>query len=264
MSSNSLSIILPTLNEKENLEVLIPEVIDVLSRLEELERFELIVVDDGSDDGTEELVADIKIKNSNVNFIKRKEEKSLPLSIYQGVMESSLENVMWLDADGSMNALAIERLLNVFFSKENSNLAIVGSRFSEGGGYKGVRDVKNQSFFSAINNVRNSKDSVIGMILSILINKLLSFLFRTQLTDLTSGFIVLNKKHIEKRVFENRTYGEYFIYLLGSLIKKNIVIEEVGYICETRMYGYSKTSSGIIQFIIKGVPYIMAALKRGK
>ena len=74
MSSNSLSIILPTLNEKENLEVLIPEVIDVLSRLEELERFELIVVDDGSDDGTEELVADIKIKNSNVNFIKRKEE----------------------------------------------------------------------------------------------------------------------------------------------------------------------------------------------
>ena len=118
MSSNSLSIILPTLNEKENLEVLIPEVIDVLSRLEELERFELIVVDDGSDDGTEELVADIKIKNSNVNFIKRKEEKSLPLSIYQGVMESSLENVMWLDADGSMNALAIERLLNVFLVKK--------------------------------------------------------------------------------------------------------------------------------------------------
>ena len=169
--------------------------------------------------------------------------------------------IMWLDADGSMNAL-IERLLNVFLVVPN--LVIVGSRFSEGGGYKGVRDVKNQSFFSAINNVRNSKDSVIGMILSILINKLLSFLFRTQLTDLTSGFIVLNKKHIEKRVFENRTYGEYFIYLLGSLIKKNIVIEEVGYICETRMYGYSKTSSGIIQFIIKGVPYIRAALKRGK
>ena len=60
------------------------------------------------------------------------------------------------------------------------------------------------------------------IILSILINRLLSFLFRTQLTDLTSGFIVLNKKHIEKSVFENRTYGEYFIYLLGSLIKKNI------------------------------------------
>ena len=63
-------------------------------------------------------------------------------------MESSLENVMWLDADGSMNALAIERLLNVFFSKENSNLAIVGSRFSEGGGYKGVRDVKINHFLA--------------------------------------------------------------------------------------------------------------------
>ena len=82
MSSNSLSIILPTLNEKENLEVLIPEIIEVLSRLDELETYELIVVDDGSNDGTEELISDIRIKNPNVNFIKRNEEKSLPLSIY--------------------------------------------------------------------------------------------------------------------------------------------------------------------------------------
>ena len=44
MSSNSLSIILPTLNEKENLEVLIPEIIEVLSRIDELETYQLIVV----------------------------------------------------------------------------------------------------------------------------------------------------------------------------------------------------------------------------
>ena len=81
MSSNSLSIILPTLNEKENLEVLIPEVIDVLSRLEELERFELIVVDDGSDDGTEELVADIKIK-IQMSILLKEKKKNHYLSLF--------------------------------------------------------------------------------------------------------------------------------------------------------------------------------------
>ena len=74
------------------------------------------------------------------------------------------------------------------------------------------------------------------MLLSILINKLLAILFRSELTDLTSGFIVLRKEHIDPKVFENKDYGEYFIYLIGSLIKKNLSIKEVGYICETRLH----------------------------
>ena len=66
-----------------------------------------------------------------------------------------------------------------------------------------------------------------------------------------------------KKVFENKDYGEYFIYLIGSLIKKNLSIKEVGYICETRLHGYSKTGSGIIKFIIRGIPYIKAAFYKG-
>ena len=91
----------------------------------------------------------------------------------------------------------------------------------------------------------------------------MSFLFRTNLTDLTSGFILIDKNFIDEKVFKGKDYGEYFIYLLGDLISKNIDIEEIGYICETRLHGYSKTGSGIIKFIIRGIPYIKAALKKG-
>ena len=101
------------------------------------------------------------------------------------------------------------------------------------------------------------------MILSIMINKLLSFLFKSKLTDLTSGFILINKNNLTDKIFQNKNYGEYFIYLIGHLMKNNIEIQEVGYICETRLYGYSKTGSGIIKFIIRGIPYIKAALNKG-
>ena len=57
-------------------------------------------------------------------------------------------------------------------------MPLLAHRFTEGGGYKGVKDTQNQSILKSIQNVKESNDSVLGMILSIMINKLLSFLFR--------------------------------------------------------------------------------------
>ena len=263
MEKNNITIILPTLNEKENLEFLIPSIVEMIQNNYQDIDYEILVVDDGSLDGTDSYINSLIVSNKNISFIKRVEEKSLPLSIYEGIEKSKHDNVMWLDADGSMNAVAVNKLMSHYFNNYEKSQAVVGSRFCEGGGYKGVRDAKNQSLFKSIKNVRKSNDSVIGMVLSIIINKLLSFLFRSDLTDLTSGFVITRKEFIDKDVFLNRDYGEYFIYLLGNLIKKNINIDEVGYICETRMYGESKTGSGLLTFTIRGIPYIIAAMKRG-
>jgi hypothetical protein len=38
-------------------------------------------------------------------------------------------------------------------------------------------------------------------------------------------------------------------------------IIEIGYICETRMFGTSKTASNIFQLIRRGIPYIKVAIK---
>ncbi len=42
-------------------------------------------------------------------------------------------------------------------------------------------------------------------------------------------------------------------------MKSNVNINEIGYICETRMYGESKTASSIFQLFRRGLPYIKAA-----
>ena len=61
-------------------------------------------------------------------------------------------------------------------------------------------------------------------------------------------------------MFEISSYGEYFVYLVSDLVQNKKSIIELGYVCETRMHGQSKTASSILQLISRGIPYIRAAI----
>ena len=63
--------------------------------------------------------------------------------------------------------------------------------------------------------------------LSLLFNKVLIFLLPTGVKDITSGFISIKKSYLDQKVFGEKVYGEYFIYLVTDLIKKNISIIEM-------------------------------------
>ena len=253
--SNELSIILPTLNEGKNLEKLIPQIFEILVN-KNIENNEILVMDDGSTDCTEEMCQSLNNRYGNIRFIKRNNEPSLPLAIYEGIESAKFQNVAWMDADGSMSADTLGILVEDFF--KNMDNIVIGSRFVKGGGYKGVKNL-NSSLLEAVKNVKNSNDSVFGMIFSMYFNKFLVFLFSSDIKDLTSGFIVGKKTIFQKKVFERSDYGEYFVYLVADLIKSNVTIKEIGYICETRIYGESKTASSIFQLFNRGMPYIKAA-----
>ena len=70
VSSNisSLSIVLPTINESENLKILIPEITMVIQNMG-LENYEILVVDDGSTDNTFELFEELRINDNYLNLI---------------------------------------------------------------------------------------------------------------------------------------------------------------------------------------------------
>ena len=138
MNNINLSIILPTINEAENLSILIPEIKAILNELN-LDKYEILVVDDGSQDNTLEIIKSFNKADNRVNILERNNKPSLPMSNWDGVVNSNNEYVMWLDADGSMTALAIKKILTVL--NENKESVIIGSRFSEGGGYKGVKEI---------------------------------------------------------------------------------------------------------------------------
>ncbi len=251
-----ISVVLPTLNEEKNLQFLIHDFIKMFQK-QQILKYEILVVDDGSKDGTEKLCIDFNEKNKRVKFFGRKSSPSLPLSIYEGINIAKYKNVMWLDADGSMSAESALKLIERYI--QSNNEIVIGSRFVEGGGYKGVQDLSNNSLIQSIRNIINSKDTVSGMIASSLFNKLLNIILKIEIKDLTSGFIIGNKTLFKKQYFENMVYGEYFIYLISSLKRKGISIDEVGYICGTRQHGKSKTASSIFQLITRGLPYLKAA-----
>ena len=67
---NKISIILPTLNEAENLVILIPEIISTFNKLS-LKDYQIIVVDDNSTDETKKIMNKMNLENSNIDFYVR-------------------------------------------------------------------------------------------------------------------------------------------------------------------------------------------------
>ena len=257
----SISIILPTLNEIENLKILIPEIVEVL-KSQNIKDFEIIVVDDNSDDGTETFINSLSKENGKIKIIVRSDIKSLPKSIYEGILYSSKSYVMWLDADGSMDSNSVEKL--IIEQKKDRDSVIVGSRFVEGGGYKGIEKDRKLGIIQYIRKISNSEDSVLAIYLSKYFNKLISMLTNIGVNDITSGFIIGRKKYFIDDVFSNSTYGEYFLYLMKNLKKKEIKVVEVGYYCKPRKHGFSKTSTNYFVLLKLSLPYIKAAASKLK
>jgi len=246
---------MPTINESQNLKVLIPEIINELSHINNL-LFEIIIIDDQSTDNSREVVLNLNKKFKNIRFISRINTPSLPMSIYEGIEKAGYDYVMWLDADGSMPSSDVIKLVKTQI--KNPEAVIIGSRFVEGGGYKGVISDENKSLISTFKNIYNSEDSMLAILLSRYFNLFLSKIIGTNVKDITSGFIIGKKVYFNKKSFSEGSYGDYFIYLLKDLDKQKIDFIEVGYICLTRSYGVSKTGTNYFKLIKRSIPYIKA------
>jgi dolichol-phosphate mannosyltransferase len=127
-----VSIVLPTYNERENIELLVPKILDVFK--ENNLRGELIIVDDNSPDGTGELADTLAKKVPNITVIHRKVKSGLGSAYKAGFKKASGKIVMEMDADHSHNPHDIPRLVETVL--KGYDLAI-GSRYIVGGNIVG-------------------------------------------------------------------------------------------------------------------------------
>jgi dolichol-phosphate mannosyltransferase len=117
----NFSIVIPAYNEAENLEILIPEIYDVLKKHQFL--FDIIVVNDGSTDHTRLHVEEIN-KNFPVKLINNKHKIGQSLSIKIGIETSLAKTIVTMDGDCQNDPSDIPNLLTIFF--DNPNLKLVG------------------------------------------------------------------------------------------------------------------------------------------
>lgn len=109
-----VTVLLPAYNERPNLAELVPETIDVLTRTGLT--FEVIVVDDGSTDGTRQLLEKLAVPELVSLRLRRNGGKSAALSV--GLARAQGEFVVLMDADGQDDPVEIPGLLEVLRASE--------------------------------------------------------------------------------------------------------------------------------------------------
>lgn len=227
-----ISVILPTYNERENIERLIDS---IWSNLEGMPK-EIIVVDDDSPDRTWEIVERMSNENDNIKLRRRIKQKGLANAIKEGISLARGDRIILMDADFSMPPDILKRMIDYL---DNFDI-VVGSRYVGSG-----KDLRN---------------SPLRVFCSRTINLFASWLLNSSVKDLTSGFLVFKKTAIDLASLKGQ-YGEYCIELLYKAQKDGLGITEFPYCCISREKGKTKTSPNILRFIQLGTLYISFLLK---
>ena len=224
----TLSVVVPTFNERDNIGPLIEKLEVALAGIS----FEVIIVDDNSPDGTAELAKTIAVQKPHVRCIHRIGRRGLSSACIEGMASSAAEFVAVIDADHQHDEAILPQMLERV--RDGADIA-VGSRYSGQG--------SSQSGFSA----GRQKGSEIATRLSgILTGKALS--------DPMSGFFLLRRSLFNAIV--PRLSREGFKILLDIIATGNrqlgrkLAIAEVPYDFRPRHAGESKMSALVVaQFL---------------
>jgi len=256
---HQLSVILPVLNERDNLAELIPELCAALTPV--LDELELIVVDDSSTDGTDNLMAELVRGNERIRYISRVGlARSLPDSLSDGVRAARFPHVAWMDADGSMPPDSLRELVSSYRASSEAGSIVVGSRFVSGGGFKGVEVVGETSLWQVVRNLRGSNDSFSAVLLSRILNRYLWITLDRCCRDLASGFIIAERNTVLQLGLRG-SYGDYCVRFLYLAHKNKHSLLEVPYVCQLRRHGDSKTGRTLLQLMKRGLPYLVTPFR---
>ena len=166
-----LSIIIPVFNEEENIIPLYNELVYVLNPIF---IFELVFVNDFSNDNSKKIINNLKRSDQRIMIINNAQNFGQSYSIHKGILKSNYDNIITIDGDCQNDPRDIEKLANIYFSKK---LDLVG----------GIRI--------------NRKDSNLKIISSKIANFVRSKLLKDNCADTGCALKIMNKKSFLKIKF---------------------------------------------------------------
>jgi dolichol-phosphate mannosyltransferase len=229
-ASAQVSIVLPTLNERDNIVSLMRAI------KQELDSAEIIVVDDDSPDGTWNVAGAAAAGDPSIRVVRRR-SRGLRSAIQRGIDEAAGEIVLWMDADFSMPPSAIPRLLSAV---ECGADVAKGSRYVPGG--------------------RDERVEWLPRMASALVNFGARCLLGGPVRDFTAGFVAARRSALE-RIDLRGDYGEYCIDFLVRASRAGFSVDEVGYVYTRRQAGESKTAATVPRLIWRGRKYVATILR---
>jgi len=120
----NISIIIPVLNEEKNIGELINEIIVALHKKI---KYEIVIVDDGSSDGTVKSIKDKIKKYSFIKLISHKKNYGQSQSLRTGIMHSKYDYIVTLDGDGQNDPINILDLIS-HYKNNTPFFLVIGNR----------------------------------------------------------------------------------------------------------------------------------------
>jgi len=221
MSETSL-VIIPTYNELENLPKLIPSV------LSQDEHIQILIVDDGSPDGTGNFVKEEMKKNDRIHLLEREKKMGLGTAYIAGfkyALQNNYDFIFEMDADFSHDPNELKNFLIAI--KEND--LVLGSRY--------------------INGVRVLNWPMARLLLSFFASVYTRIITGMPIKDATGGFKCFRKKVLEAIDLDKVKSNGYTFQIEMSFktYVKGFKIKEIPIVFTDRVKGKSKMSKKIVR-----------------
>jgi dolichol-phosphate mannosyltransferase len=223
-------VIIPTYNEKENVEKIIAAVIDLQ------QNFHILIIDDGSPDGTADLVQSLFDKYPGQLFLEKRIGKlglgTAYIHGFKWALKNGYQFIFEMDADFSHNPKDLE---NLYLACKNGAGVAVGSRYIKGGA------VKNWP----ANRIALSKGAS-------LYTRIITWM---PVRDPTAGFVCYSRLFLETLNLSAISFVGYAfqIEMKFAAWKLGFIIKEVPITFIDRQLGESKMNKGIVKEGILGV-----------
>lgn len=223
-------IIIPTYNERENIERMIRKVFSLPHN------FHILIVDDGSPDGTQIIVKSLQnLYTDKLFLVEREGKQGLGTAYIHGfkwAIDHQYDYIFEMDADFSHNPDDLLKLRKA--CTEGADVS-VGSRY-----IKGV-------------NVVNWPMS--RVLMSYFASVYVRFITRVNIQDFTAGFVCYKRKVLETVNLDKIKFVGYAfqIEMKYTAVKHGFTVTEVPIIFTDRTAGTSKMSKGIFKEAFLGV-----------
>jgi dolichol-phosphate mannosyltransferase len=213
----NLSVILPTYNEAENIVKLVHA---IMPNIPAGCRYEIVIVDDNSPDGTYAIAREAFRDVAQVVVMLRTTDRGFARSIRAGIERASGDRILVMDTDFTHDPAEIPRLLHVGELYD----IVSGSRFCPGGNMQDIRHY----------------------VASMVYNWILRIVLRTQVQDNLGGYFTMRKTQLLRLPLDEIFvgYGEYFFRLLYHAQRQGMSIVEIPAVYRSRTAGTSKSRFG--------------------
>ena len=215
--NKSLSVVVPTFNERENIQILVPRILEVFSK-NQIDG-EIVIVEDPSIDGSEPVLRELEATHAEVHVIFRKPPGSLSKAWHEGFVAAQKEFVVCIDADLCHDPNYFPEML----SRMESCDLVIGSR------YLGANAVKMEDKHWVANFA-----SKLGWYSSRMV-------FGLKETDTSHSFRLFKKELFDRIADKLDQEGNvYLIQFLYEAAKAGAKITEISIVYGKRIYGETK------------------------